>query len=213
MTKVGIVAAGPVAEIPDLTAYPHIDYWIGVDEGAKHLYDLGIKTDLVMGDFDSLDSNLIEKIKSNARNVIEFPAIKDETDLELAFIEAINEKPEQVLVFGATGGRLDHAWINVQLMKLFSEHHIDAWLINKQNEMSLKLPGTYDMIQDSLFPYVSFLAYSEKVENLSLKGFKYPLNETTIVQGSSLTISNEWSEKKGTYFFTSGILLVIKSRD
>ncbi|WP_279401208.1 hypothetical protein [Piscibacillus salipiscarius] len=36
MTKVGIVAAGPVAEIPDLTAYPHIDYWIGVDEGAKH---------------------------------------------------------------------------------------------------------------------------------------------------------------------------------
>ncbi len=97
-------------------------------------------------------------------------------------------------------------------MKLFSEHHIDAWLINKQNEMSLKLPGTYDMIQDSLFPYVSFLAYSEKVENLSLKGFKYPLNETTIVQGSSLTISNEWSEKR-YLFFTSGILLVIKSRD
>lgn len=213
MTKVGIVAAGPSSEIPNLHDYSQVNYWIGVDEGAKFLYDFGLKTDLVMGDFDSLDSSLIEKIKSNAHHVIEFPEMKDETDLELAFLEAIKKEPEQVLVFGATGGRLDHAWINVQLMKLFSDKQIDAWLINKQNEITLKLPGTYHMLNDSSFPYVSFLPYSDEVEDLSLIGFKYPLTKTTIVQGSSLTISNEWSEKKGTYLFTSGILLVIKSRD
>ncbi|MGP4072606.1 thiamine diphosphokinase [Piscibacillus sp. B03] len=211
--KIGIVAAGPTDEIPDLNQYTDINYWIGVDEGSKILYDSGIQANLVMGDFDSLDEDLVEHIKACAQSNKEFSSIKDETDLELAFIEAINLSPEQVLVFGATGGRLDHAWMNVQLMKMFADHNIDAWLINNQNEMTLKLPGTYSIMKDSSFPFVSFLPFSSKVTNLNLSGFRYPLVDTTIVQGSSLTISNEWSEKKGTYFFTSGILLVIKSRD
>ncbi|SEP56027.1 thiamine diphosphokinase [Piscibacillus halophilus] len=210
---VGIVAAGPIDEIPDLSNYPKVNYWIGVDEGAKVLYEAGIQTDLVMGDFDSIDPSLIETLQQSAQSVKVFPTVKDETDLELAFLEAIHLKPDQVLIFGATGGRLDHAWMNVQLLNMFADQNINAWLVNGQNEITLKKPGKYELEKDLSFPYISFLPFSEKVENLTLQGFRYPLDQHTIVQGSSLTISNEWSEKKGTYFFTSGIILVIKSRD
>ncbi|RPF56038.1 thiamine diphosphokinase [Aquisalibacillus elongatus] len=211
--NVGIVAAGPVHDIPDLKKVNHIDYWIGVDEGANVLYESGIQADLLTGDFDSIEPNRLESIKQNTKAINQFSSIKDETDLELAFLEAIKLKPTTVYIYGATGGRLDHAWVNVQLLTMFAEKHLDAWMVNSQNEMTVKYPGKYELNKDLSYPYISFLPLSEVVNGLTLQGFRYTLEDQDINQGSSLTISNEWSEKKGTYFFNSGILLVIKSRD
>ncbi|TFB23254.1 thiamine diphosphokinase [Filobacillus milosensis] len=210
---IGIVAAGPKQEIPKLDKYKDIDFWIGVDEGASTLIESNIQPDLVIGDFDSIDTEKLETIKHKAKLVKEFPNEKDETDLELAFIEAIHLKPTTVYVLGATGGRLDHAWINVHLLVKFAHTDIDAWIVNNQNQMTLKAPGQHWLEKDSSFPYISFLPFTHTVEDLTLKGFKYELENRMIKQGSTLTVSNEWSEKKGTYFFNSGILLVIKSRD
>ena len=41
---------------------------------------------------------------------------KDETDMELAFNWAVEQKPNNYSIFGATGGRLDHLFANVQLL-------------------------------------------------------------------------------------------------
>ena len=51
------------------------------------------------------------------------------------------------------------------------------------------------------------------VENLTLLGFKYPLSNRHISFGSTLCISNELISEYGTYSFTSGILLTIRSKD
>jgi thiamine pyrophosphokinase len=46
-----------------------------------------------------------------------------------------------------------------------------------------------------------------------LEGFKYPLKNRHIFFGSTLCISNELIYDFGTYSFTNGILLVIRSCD
>ncbi|GEL75921.1 thiamine diphosphokinase [Tenuibacillus multivorans] len=210
---IGIVGAGPQAEIPNLSHYQQINFWIGVDRGVDVLLNSNITPDLVIGDFDSISEERLSEIKQDSQKVKVYPSVKDETDLELAFIETIQLSPKKVFVFGATGGRLDHEWMNIHLLKHFAEKNIDVWLVNHQNELTMKYPGKYALLKDESLPYISFLPFSQTVEGLTLNGFRYTLEDHTITNDSTLTVSNEWSEKKGTYLFKSGILLVIKSRD
>ncbi|MDQ0159138.1 thiamine diphosphokinase [Alkalibacillus salilacus] len=213
MEKVAIVAGGPPDEIPSFQQYPSITTWIGVDSGAKILSHSLNEFDYAVGDFDSVTSEEFAVIQDLCHDVRIHPSEKDDTDLEIAINLAISLNPDQVLIFGAMGGRRDHEWVNLMLLQSFIPHQIDAWLCDKQNEITLKKPGTYSINRDHTFPYISFLAMTETVENLTLHGFKYPLDCQSIKSGSSLTVSNEWNEKIGTYFFTRGILIVIKSRD
>ncbi|MGM8214424.1 thiamine diphosphokinase [Bacillaceae bacterium W0354] len=213
MTIIGIIAGGPKKGVPPLTYFNQINYWIGVDEGNVTLLDKGLIPNIAIGDFDSVDKETFHRIQQYSKSVQKFPVEKDATDLELAIQEAIELSPDKVFIFRATGGRLDHEWMNIMLLKQFAENNIDAWIVDDQNEITLKLPGEFQLYKDERYKYISFLPVSEEVKGLNLKGFLYELSDQTIQLGTSLTVSNEWNEKKGTYFFSSGILLVIKSRD
>ena len=57
------------------------------------------------------------------------------------------------------------------------------------------------------------IPFTEKIENLTLKGFKYPLENRTMVFGESLGISNEIVEETAEITFDRGILLVIEASD
>ncbi|SRR5690554_2086903 len=213
MAIIGIVAGGVKEEVPPLKSYDEVNFWIGVDKGNTTLFEQGITPNVALGDFDSIDEHHKKEVFARVNEVKTFPEKKDETDLEIAIKEAIELAPSKVLIFQATGGRKDHEWVNILLLRHFAENEIDAWIINQQNELSLKMPGQYTLEKDDFFPYISFLSISETVSGLTLNGFKYNLSNEKIELGSSLTVSNEWNEKKGTYLFESGILLVIKSRD
>ena len=73
--------------------------------------------------------------------------------------------------------------------------------------------GTHIIEENKDFPYVSFVPVTEIEEGITLLGFKYPLINKTIEWGSTLCISNELVKEKGTFSFTSGILMVIRSTD
>ncbi|WP_337444049.1 hypothetical protein [Bacillus coahuilensis] len=54
---------------------------------------------------------------------------------------------------------------------------------------------------------------TESVKDLTLQGFKYPLENHFLRLGSSLCISNELIESHGSFSFTEGILMMIRSAD
>lgn len=213
MTVIGIIAGGPKQFVPPLKLYHEINYWIGVDAGNKTLLENEIKADLAIGDFDSISYEMQQLIRKNSHRFEYFSSDKNETDLELAIHEALKLSPKKVYIFQATGGRLDHEWMNIYLLKQFAELNIDAWIVDNQNMLTIKQPGYYELERDDRFSYISFLPISNEVIGLTLKGFRYELTDCNIKLGSSLTVSNEWNEKKGTYLFKDGILFIIKSRD
>ena len=90
---------------------------------------------------------------------------------------------------------------------------IEMCIVDNQNEISVKRVGTHIIEENKNFPYVSFVPVTEIVEGITLLGFKYPLTNKKIEWGSTLCISNELVEEKGTFSFTSGILMVIRSTD
>lgn len=213
MTVIAIVAGGPSINVPNLTPYvEEVSEWIGADYGALTLINEGIVPDLAIGDFDSISDHQNEVVKSSSITYDKFPSEKDETDLELAISKAIKKKPDKILLFGVTGGRMDHGMVNIQLLYKLIEENIRGIIIDKSNWIEMYKPGTY-RIEEGIYTNISFLPFSKQVIGITLEGFYYNLSNRDISWGSTLCISNKLISKKGTFYFEKGILLVIKSRD
>ncbi|WP_028398970.1 thiamine diphosphokinase [Ectobacillus panaciterrae] len=208
-----ILAGGPTDHHPDLALYEKEEVvWAAVDRGVYHLLQKGIGPYAAFGDYDSVTDDELQWMKQQT-NLQIVPKEKNETDLELAINWAVSQNPKCIRIFGATGGRLDHALANVQMLVKGLQKPIDMQLIDHKNEITLKRAGTYSIAKSDAFPYVSFLPLTETVTGITLNGFKYPLLKKTIEWGSTLCISNELVEEKGTFSFATGILMVIRSTD
>ncbi|WP_191561748.1 thiamine diphosphokinase [Metabacillus idriensis] len=212
MKSIHIVAGGPKRYIPALNTHHREDVcWIGVDRGVIYMQEAGIAPVRAFGDFDSITIDEREKLNKSSVHLDLFPAEKDKTDTEIAIEWAILQNPDEILLFGSTGGRLDHFLANTQLLAKYSNARIK--IIDQTNEISVFLPGVHKVQMDNRFPYVSFLPVSEEVIGITLDGFKYPLLNCHIKLGSTLCISNELIHLSGTFSFENGILLMVRSTD
>ncbi|MFG6118196.1 thiamine diphosphokinase [Thalassobacillus sp. B23F22_16] len=214
MKHVAIVGGGPKQYIPDLTEYDKDNMiWIGADQGAEVLLEQGIPISLAVGDFDSVTENRLEEIRNYAKHMDVHPEEKDDTDLELAVKAALKEKPDQIYLFGVTGGRIDHTLANIHLLHQTERANVPSVIIDQQNQIELTTPGNHRVKKVDDYPYISFIPISLTVEKLSLEGFYYPLNDRDLPLGSTLCMSNKLVKEYGTFSYDQGILLLIRSRD
>lgn len=214
MVTVGIVANGPPEFLPNLNNYDdEIDMWIGADRGALTLINYGLKVDWALGDFDSINSEERDFLQQNANGFQQYPSEKDATDLEIALEKAIELNANTVYLFGVTGGRFDHTLVNVQTLYKLKKIDIKGMIIDYMNYIELILPGIHTILNNKLYPYISFLPLTLIVNGLTLKGFQYPLDNETIELGSTLCVSNKLLENQGTIVYKEGVLLLIKSRE
>ncbi|MDN4073485.1 thiamine diphosphokinase [Fictibacillus terranigra] len=212
--KIIILAGGPEERQPDFSLFTGKKViWAGVDRGVFYLLKKGITPDCAFGDFDSVNDEERQWMASFQLPSFEYDSEKDKTDLELALDWALGQNPEQILLLGVTGGRLDHELANIQLLLHGMEAGVSIEIRDKQNRFTLVKPGLHTIQQETDFPYISFLPFNGPVTGLTLKGFKYPLQDQYVPMGSTLCISNELVNKIGTYSFSSGILMLIKSHD
>ena len=93
------------------------DLFICADGGANTAARFGCAPDLIIGDLDSIKKATITVFS----NVI-VKKLKDQnsTDLEKALTAAIRKKSKEIVVLGATGGRLDHAIGNLSALAKFT---------------------------------------------------------------------------------------------
>lgn len=214
--KINIVAGGPLELIPSLELFNgQQSVWVGVDRGVYYLMESGVLPERAFGDFDSVSEEELAMIERKVPQLNKFKPEKDETDMELALNWAIEQEPESITIFGATGGRLDHLMANVQLLvkPVILQSGIQIELIDKYNTVYVKEPGSYKVARNEDLKYISFLPVTPSVSGMTLENFKYPLKDRHIPLGSTLCISNELIGDHGTFSFSEGILLVVRSRD
>ncbi|MEH7333428.1 thiamine diphosphokinase [Neobacillus drentensis] len=213
---INILAGGPEDLLPDLKEFEGKNtIWVGVDRGVFHLLKRNISPVIAFGDFDSVSPEELQFIESKVEELKRFKPEKDETDMELALNWALEQNPEKIRIFGATGGRLDHLFANVQLLlnPLRAKKAADICLIDRNNLLFLKEPGTYTINKMKDEKYISFVPLTLNVSGITLEGFKFPLKNQHISLGSTLCISNELISDYGTFSFSEGILIVIRSHD
>lgn len=217
MTVVVICSGGPEQELCSLEAFASREdvVFIGVDRGAYYLLKRGITPIAIVGDFDSLNEDEWRIIAQSVSEIECFQEEKDETDTDLALLRALAYSPSEVILTGVTGGRLDHYEAALRsvyrFFKKFTAIHFK--IVNNQNELQFLMPGTHWLQQDLRFRYISFFAYEQDVEAVTLRGVKYETTDEPMAIGSSMFTSNEILEKCASISFRFGICLMIRSID
>lgn len=214
--KTAIIAGGELEEgfLLPFIEQEKFDYIIAVDGALAFTHKWNIPVQAVVGDFDTVDHPVLEQYWNRTDLYIErHMSEKNETDTELALHIAMERKPESITILGATGGRLDHFLGNIQILLQPLKAGISCVIVDSCNRLALH-NRSFVLYQDMQFgTYVSLIPFTRAVRNLSLEGFRYPVSHMALVQGNSLGISNEISEKMGRITFDEGILICIESRD
>lgn len=186
------------------------DQVITADKGLLYAKELGITPDIILGDFDSCKKDIMEEFSTDEKIIA--PCEKDDTDTALAMIKAKEIGADEILLIGATGTRLDHVLGNLGQLVFAQKHGMKAQIVDENNRIQV-LEHEHVISKEKQFgKYVSFLPIYE-VKGVTLKGFKYPLHEHTLVFHESLAISNEIKEEQGEISYKEGCLLMIESRD
>lgn len=196
--------------------HKNYDLIVAVDAGLESAKSLGLIPHVVVGDFDTVSSQVLEEYQRLPDIIWEIHnPEKNETDTELAVHTAMNMGAGEITILGGTGGRMDHMLGNLQLMAACLKQGVSACLIDSQNKVYLLKEGKSFWREELWGKYISFLPFTQKVHGITLKGFYYPLNQRNITMGeeAGLCISNELSEDRGSISFTSGILICVESRD
>ncbi|MEG1907562.1 MAG: thiamine diphosphokinase [Gordonibacter sp.] len=161
------------------------DFVIAVDAGFACLEVLDVVPDMAVGDFDSL--GYVPK----CRRVSRFPVKKDKSDMELALEKAVAWDHDELVVYGALGGRLDHTLANLQLFAKFSEqgHYVTA-VGDTYAVRLLTGPDVLDL-PDVEAGTVSVFSASDCARGVIETGLAYALNDEDLTNRTSRGVSNE----------------------
>jgi len=185
---------------------------IAADGGSRHCADLKLTPDFLIGDLDSTDPDLVEYWRSLGVIVLEYPQDKDQTDLELALLFAQEKKVEEILIYGALGGRLDMTLGNLILLA-HPEIHTPTKLIHGMEEIQLLRSGESLTIQGNPGDTVSLIPLHTTTSRVSTVGLKYGLNSESLEYGYTRGISNSLVADLAEIKLESGLMAVVQIRD
>lgn len=181
---------------------------ICADGGTRHLTALGMIPTLIVGDMDSLDQDSRRRYASMGVTMICHPREKDRTDTELALREAFGMAPEEIWIWGALGGRIDHALANLSLLAQGMDRGTEVRLIDSWCELFLVKGRT--VIEGQAGQTVSLLPFTGQVTGVTLTGFEYPLTRAVMTFGHPYGVSNVLRAGRGVIEVETGCLLAVR---
>ena len=197
------------------------DLIIAADSGYNNASRLGVRPGLLLGDLDSIDRKKLAPDELEHIEKIIVPAIKDDTDTQLAVDTAISRGADEIYIIGGLGGRLDHTLSSVFLLEYIADKGADAVMTDGQSRVrvmktagepvSLMIPKTFD--GENGFKYLSVVPLTDECEGVRISGVFYPLDGVTLKRSYSYAVSNEITSDHAEITLERGTMLVIESRD
>ena len=179
------------------------DFLIYCDSGLKHLDNLNLKPNLIVGDFDSYKNPNLDI------ETIVLPCEKDDTDTIYAVKEGVKRGFNEFLLIGVIGARLDHTLANVCILNFLNCLRKKAVIIDDYSEMEIVDNIEVEVTKD--FSYFSLLNIFGKAKGISIKNAKYSLKNAKITTDYQYAISNEVIKgQTATIKVKKGKLLLVK---
>lgn len=181
------------------------DLLIAADGGALALAGMDITPDIIIGDLDSYQPT------GNEEAVVIKDPDQETNDLEKSLAYAKKQSGSHIVVFGATGKRLDHTLKNLSVLLQFHP---------KFNQIVFK--DRYSTMEVVVSPFsrnfptgtsISLFPLSGTVEGITTKGLKYPLTKGTLKNGLKDGSSNQAVKKTVEIKFKKGDLLLLVNHD
>jgi len=195
-----------------------IDAVVVADGGFVRAETAGLRPTVLVGDLDSLDPALVAEAEAAGLPVRRAATDKDESDAELALLEAVRLGATRITVLGAFGGpRLDHALANLWLLAHPALAGVEVVLLDGGSRVlmaaapdpegrvvTLPLPGPVGSI-------VTLLPFGGDVTGVTTSGLQYPLSDEPLRTGPARGLSNVRVAAKAAVTVRSGRLLVVET--
>ena len=180
------------------------DCVIAADGGLEHTRKLGIRPDVILGDFDSLG------YAPEGANV--FPVEKDDTDAMLAVRHGLSKGCDTFFLYGSLDGpRLDHTIANFQTLQFLTDRGAVGYLIGKDFMLTVLKDGTL-RFPAAAAGTVSVFCMGSDARGVMIRGLHYPLENGTLTAGFPLGVSNHFVGKEAEISVEDGSLLILWDR-
>jgi thiamine pyrophosphokinase len=183
------------------------DLVISADAGYRNATLMGVHTNIIIGDFDSLGH-----VPDDVDEVLQLPTEKDDTDTQIAVETAIERGADEIVIVGSTSGRLDHAMSTLAILEKYWDKRLSIYIVNGQNRVRF-IKNSGFIIVRSQYKYFSLIAADEKVKGVSIEGAKYPLVNKTLFRNCQFAVSNEIVKNAALVSVKKGGIFIIESRD
>lgn len=195
-----IFGAGPFFGLP--VAPGAKDFILAADGGYRHCLAAGLRPNLLLGDFDSLDT-LPKDIPIHT-----FPVEKDDTDTMLAVKTGLERGETEFHIYGGMGGRrTDHTIANFQALLYLARRGAQGWLYGQGERYTAVCGGTVT------FPardrgILSVFCLGADARDVSIQGGQYPLHHAVLTAEFPLGVSNHFVGRPITVSVRDGSLLI-----
>ena len=181
-TPVVMVGGGAVDDAQLETLARHYPL-IAVDSGANHIHDMGLKAEMLIGDFDSVKPSGRDQIEKQIR-------IRDQNSTDFQKALKVISAPK-IYALGFLGKRTDHS--------LGALHVLAEYLIAHDGERALILVDPYELVvmQRRAFskklPQGIRLSFHSMLPQrfMKTKGLVWPMNGFDVGTGFNLAICNQ----------------------
>lgn len=206
MKKCVVIGSVPVANLNAVEdAGRENCFVICADGGLDNALRFGVTPDLVIGDFDSVKSNLSERVET-----IRLKVEKNDTDTMAAVREGLRRGYREFILTGVLGGeRFDHSIANLCVLSYLCHQGCKAALWDGncrafliRDEGGITLTGLAGKTV-SVFPFGCAAC------SVSYTGMKYPLTRKTLTADFPLGVSNQVEDDSARIVVHSGEALVL----
>lgn len=230
-----VVSAAEIKNYEKISSYlKPDDYFVVCDGGLNHCKPLGIKPDLIVGDFDSFDKAELPLPTATPPSsgdrplgaswnqgdgspgfsgdrppeIIQLPWEKDDTDTFYAVKEALKRGFTQFLLLGVIGQRFDHSLVNISVLLYLREQGAQATIVDDYSEMQLVGAEPVRVSKDCA--NFSLMCVAGDVSGVTVTGAKWSLDNAQIKTSYQYGISNQVEAPEGAVVCVrEGVLLLV----
>lgn len=188
------------------------DLVIAVDGGINYCGVLEIEPDIILGDFDSVNEaqrEAILKMKEQMpERVVVLQPEKDDTDMLAALRLGLERGYDYFLIYGGTGGRIEHTLANIQCLLFLKKQGAVGYLMDGSG-MVFVMKNEEVKLRDNLEGYFSLFCLGKEAKGVTIKGLKYELEDYTMTNHFPIGVSNEFIGKEAIVSVREGELVGI----
>jgi len=209
--KMVVVASGDL-DPSDVAMLDGAGVVIAADGGATALERLGRVPDRLVGDLDSADPDLVERLAAGGTSIERHPTDKDASDAELAVLEALEAGDGETVLLGAIGGdRLDHAVANLLMLADPAMVGRDLRIVHGPTTVRALRGGERMELVGEAGDLVSLLPLGGDADGVRTEGLRWPLDGERLPMGRSRGLSNEVLAASASVTLETGTLLVVET--